>query len=75
MAREYFDRNAVLSAGGWGGGAIFQLIQTVIETSGGNQFCVRAGFDDATVIQHNDVICLADSGKPMCDDQCRAILH
>lgn len=36
---------------------------------------MRAGFDDATLVEHEDKIGIADGGKTMCNDDARATLH
>ena len=41
----------------------------------GKQLLVAAALDNTAVLQNHDRICVADGGKPVCNDKYRASLH
>ena len=52
------------------------LVEMVIDAAFfGNQFIVRTDFNDFPFFKHENLVCFADSGKPVRDDECRTSFH
>src|SRR5690606_35592892 len=51
---------------------LLMLPEASIDATGGDQLAVSALLDDATVLQHDDVVGVHDGGQPVGDHQCGA---
>ena len=52
-----------------------RLDQQLVHPSTRDHFIVRAAFDDAALVEYQDVISVSDGGKTMRDDDAGATLH